>query len=96
MTVKERLNIMVDMALMETKMRETEESGTVTEGIYPMIMGDVWESGKEAISGIQIFTPDIWAVAKEVGSEVINGENELYFMYRGIAFFKYKGGVPNA
>ena len=42
MTVKERLDAMVGMALMELKMKKTQEYGTVTEGVYPMIIGDVW------------------------------------------------------
>lgn len=33
MTVKERLDAMADMALMEQKMKETQEYGTVTEGV---------------------------------------------------------------
>ena len=42
MTLIERLNIMVDMALMEQKMKKTQKYGTVTEGVYPMMIGDVW------------------------------------------------------
>lgn len=95
MTLIERLNIMVDMALMEQKMKKTQKYGTVTEGVYPMMIGDVW-TFDGAISGVQIFTPDIWAVAKEVGAEVLENGTESYFMYKNIAFFKYKGGVPNA
>ena len=45
MTVKERLDAMVDMAVMELKMKETQEYGTVTDGVYPMMTGDVWTSG---------------------------------------------------
>ena len=95
MTLIERLNIMVDMALMEQKMKKTQKYGTVTEGVYPMMIGDVW-TFDGAISGVQIFPPDIHAVAKEVGAEVLENETESYFMYKNIAFFKYKGGVPNA
>ena len=95
MTIKERLDAMVDMADMELKMRETQKYGTVTDGIYPMMTGDVWTSGG-AISGVQIFPPDIHAVAKEVGAEVLETKTESYFVYKNIAFFKYKGGVPNA
>lgn len=95
MTLIERLNIMVDMALMEQKMKKTQKYGTVTEGVYPMMIGDVW-TFDGAISGVQIFPPDIHAVAKEVGAEVLENEIESYFMYKNIAFFKYKGGVPNA
>lgn len=95
MTLIERLNIMVDMALMEQKMKETQEYGTVTEGVYPMMIGDVW-TFDGAISGVQIFPPDIHAVAKEVGAEVISNGYELYFMYRGIAFFCYNRRRFNA
>lgn len=95
MTLIERLNIMVDMALMEQKMKKTQKYGTVTEGVYPMMIGDVW-TFDGAISGVQIFPPDIHAVAKEVGAEVFENGTESYFMYKNIAFFKYKGGVPNA
>lgn len=95
MTVRERLDAMVDMAIMERKMKESQVYDTITEGVYPMMTSDIFPSGY-ATTNVQIFTPDIWAVAKEVGAEVINSEYELYFMYRGIAFFKYKGGVPNA
>ena len=95
MTVRERLDAMADMAAMELKMRETQEYGTVTDGVYPMMTGDVWTSGG-TISGVQIFPPDIHAVAEEVGAEVLENGTELYFMYKNIAFFKYKGGVPNA
>lgn len=90
MTVKERLDAMVDMAVMELKMKETQEYGTVTEGVYPMMIGDVW-TFDGAISGVQIFPPDIHAVAKEVGAEVLENGTESYFMYRNIAFFSYKG-----
>ena len=89
MTVKERLDAMVGMALMELK---TQEYGTVTEGVYPMIIGDVW-TFDGAILGVQIFPPDIHAVAKEVGAEVLENGTESYFMYRNIAFFSYKGAV---
>ena len=95
MTLIERLNIMVDMALREQKMKKTQKYGTVTEGVYPMMIGDVW-TFDGAISGVQIFPPDIHAVAKEVGAEVLENGTESYFMYKNIAFFKYKGGVPNA
>ena len=95
MTLIERLNIMVDMALMEQKMKKTQKYGTVTEGVYPMMIGDVW-TFDGAISGVQIFPPDIHAVAKEVGAEVLENGTESYLMYKNIAFFKYKGGVPNA
>ena len=95
MTLIERLNIMVDMALMEQKMKKTQKYGTVTEGVYPMMIGDVW-TFDGAISGVQIFPPDIHAVAKEVGAEVLENGTESYFMYKNIACFKYKGGVPNA
>lgn len=95
MTVKERLDAMADMAVMEQKMRETQEYGTVTDGVYPMMTGNVWTSDG-TISGVQIFPPDIHAVAEEVGAEVLENGTELYFMYKNIAFFKYKGGVPNA
>ena len=93
MTVKERLDDMVVMALTELKMKKTQECGTVTEGVYPMMTSDALPSDY-ATTNVQIFTPDIWAVAKEVGAEVINSEYGLYFfMYRGIAFFSYKGAV---
>ena len=92
MTVKERLDAMVDMAVMEQKMRETQEYGTVTDGVYPMMTGDVWTSGG-TISGVQIFPPDIHAVAEEVGAEVLENGTESYFMYKNIAFFSYKGAV---
>lgn len=95
MTVKERLDAMVGMALMELKMKKTQEYGTVTEGVYPMIIGDVWTPGR-MILGVQIFPPDIHAVAKEVGAEVLETKTESYFVYKNIAFFKHKGGVPNA
>ena len=96
MTIKERLDAMVDMAAMELKMKETQEYGTFTEGVYPMMIGDVW-TFDGAISGVQIFPPDIHAVAKEVGAEVINSEYGMYFfMYRGIAFFCYKRRRFNA
>lgn len=95
MTVKERLDDMVVMALTELKMKKTQECGTVTEGVYPMIIGDVW-TFDGAISGVQIFPPDIHAVAKEVGAEVISNGYELYFMYRGIAFFCYNRRRFNA
>ena len=91
MTVRERLDAMVDMALMELKMKETQEYGTVTDGVYPMMTGDVWTSDG-IISGVQIFSPDIHAVAEEVGAEVLENGTELYFMYKNIAFFKYIGG----
>lgn len=92
MTLIERLNIMVDMALMEQKMKETQLYDTVTDGVYPMMTGNVWTSGGRTL-GVQIFTPDIWAVAKEVGAEVLENGTELYFMYKNIAFFSYKGAV---
>lgn len=92
MTLIERLNIMVDMALMEQKMKKTQKYGTVTDGVYPMMTGDVWTSGG-IISGVQIFPPDIHAVAKEVGAEVLENGTESYFMYKNIAFFSYKGAV---
>ena len=92
MTLIERLNIMVDMALMEQKMKKTQKYGTVTEGVYPMMIGDVW-TFDGAISGDQIFPPDIHAVAKEVGAEVFENGTESYFMYKNIAFFSYKGAV---
>lgn len=95
MTVKERLDDMVVMALTELKMKKTQECGTVTEGVYPMMIGDVW-TFDGAISGVQIFPPDIHAVAKEVGAEVISNGYELYFMYRGIAFFCYNRRRFNA
>ena len=95
MTVKERLDAMVDMAVMEQKMEKTQKYGTVTDGVYPMMTCEVWTSDG-IISGVQIFSPDIHAVAKEVGAEVLENGTELYFMYKNIAFFKYKGGVPNA
>lgn len=95
MTLIERLNIMVDMALMEQKMKKTQKYGTVTEGVYPMMIGDVW-TFDGAISGVQIFPPDIHAVAKEVGAEVFENGTESYFMYKNIAFFKYKRGGLNA
>ncbi len=92
MTVKERLDAMADMALMELKMKKTQEYGTVTDGVYPMMTGDVWTSGG-TISGVQIFPPDIHAVAEEVRAEVLENGTELYFMYKNIAFFSYKGAV---
>lgn len=95
MTLIERLNIMADMALMEQKMKETQEYGTVTEGVYPMMIDDVW-TFDGAISGVQIFPPDIHAVAKEVGAEVLENGIESYFIYKNIAFFKYMGGDFNA
>lgn len=95
MTLIERLNIMVDMALMEQKMKETQLYDTVTDGVYPMMTGDVW-TPDGIISGVQIFPPDIHAVAKEVGAEVLENGTESYFMYKNIAFFKYMGGDFNA
>ena len=95
MTVRERLDAMADMALMEQKMKETQEYGTVTDGVYPMMTSDTL-TPNNAITSVQIFPPDIHAVAKEVGAEVLENETESYFMYKNIAFFKYKGGVPNA
>ena len=96
MTVKERLDDMVVMALTELKMKKTQECGTVTEGVYPMMTSDALPSDY-ATTNVQIFTPDIWAVAKEVGAEVINSEYGMYFfMYRGIAFFCYKRRRFNA
>lgn len=92
MTVKERLDAMADMALMEQKMKETQLYDTVTDGVYPMMTGDVWTSGG-IISGVQIFPPDIHAVAKKVGAEVLENGTESYFMYKNIAFFSYKGAV---
>lgn len=92
MTVKERLDAMADMALMEQKMKETQLYDTVTDGVYPMMTGDVWTSGR-MILGVQIFPPDIHAVAKEVGAEVFENGTESYFMYKNIAFFSYKGAV---
>lgn len=91
MTIKERLDAMAEMALMELKMKKTQECGTVTEGVYPMMIGDVW-TFDGAISGVQIFPPDIHAVAKEVGAVVLKNEAEQYFVYKNIAFFKYVGG----
>ena len=92
MTVRERLDAMADMAVMEQKMKKTQKYGTVTDGVYPMMTGDVWTSGG-TISGVQIFPPDIHAVAKEVGAEVFENGTESYFMYKNIAFFSYKGAV---
>ena len=92
MTVKERLDAMVDMAVMEQKMKKTQKYGTVTDGVYPMMTCDVWTSGG-TISGVQIFPPDIHAVAKEDGAVVLGNEVEQYFMYKNIAFFSYKGAV---
>lgn len=91
MTVKERLDDMVVMALMEQKMKKTQLYDTVTDGVYPMMTGDVW-TPDGTISGVQIFPPDINAVAKEVGAEVLENGTESYFMYKNIAFFKYMGG----
>lgn len=95
MTVKERLDAMVDMASMEQKMRETQKYDTITDGVYPMMTGDVW-TPDGIISGVQIFPPDIHAVAKEVGAEVLENGAESYFMYKNIAFFNYNGGQFNA
>lgn len=92
MTVKERLDAMADMAVMELKMKKTQECGTVTEGVYPMMTGDMW-TPDGIISGVQIFPPDIHAVAKEVGAEVLKNGAESYFMYKNIAFFSYKRTV---
>lgn len=92
MTVRERLDAMVDMAVMEQKMKETQVYDTVTDGVYPMMTGDVW-TFDGAISGVQIFPPNIYDVAKEVGAEVLENGTELYFMYKNIAFFSYKGEV---
>ena len=91
MTVRERLDAMVDMAVMEQKMEKTQKYGTVTDGVYPMMTCEVWTSDG-IISGVQIFPPDIHAVAKEVGAEVLETKTESYFMYKNIAFFKYMGG----
>ena len=95
MTVRERLDAMVDMAVMEQKMKKTQKYGTVTDGVYPLMTSEVWTSDG-IISGVQIFPPDIHAVAEEVGAEVQENGTELYFMYKNIACFKHKGGVPNA
>lgn len=95
MTVKERLDAMVDMADMEQKMKETQVYNTATDGVYPIMTGGVWTPGR-MILGVQIFPPDIHAVAKEVGAEVSETKTESYFVYKNIAFFKHKGGVPNA
>lgn len=92
MTVRERLDAMADMAVMELKMKETQVYDTVTDGVYPMMTGDVWTSDG-IISGVQIFPPDIHAVAEEVGAEVLENGTESYFMYKNIAFFSYKGAV---
>lgn len=92
MTVKERLDAMVDMAVMEQKMKETQVYDTVTDGVYPMMTGDVW-TPDGIMLGVQIFPPDIHAVAEEVGAEVLENGTELYFMYKNIAFFSYKGEV---
>lgn len=95
MTIRERLDAMADMAVMEQKMKKTQEYGTVTDGVYPMMTSDIL-TPDNAITSVQIFPPDIHAVAEEVGAEVLENGAELYFMYKNIAFFKYKGGVPNA
>lgn len=92
MTVKERLDDMVVMALTELKMKKTQECGTVTDGVYPMMTGDVW-TPDGIISGVQIFPPDIHTVAEEVGAEVLENGTESYFMYKNIAFFSYNGGA---
>lgn len=92
MTVKERLDAMVDMAVMERKMKETQKYDTVTDGVYPMMTDDVW-TPDGIISGVQIFPPDIHAVAKEIGAEVLENRTESYFMYKNIAFFSYRGAV---
>lgn len=92
MTVRERLDAMVDMASMEQKMRKTQKYGTVTDGVYPMMTGDVWTSDG-IILGVQIFPPDIHAVAKEAGAEVLENGTGSYFMYKNIAFFCYKRRV---
>lgn len=92
MTVKERLDAMADMAVMELKMKETQKYDTVTDGVYPMMTGDVW-TPDGIISGVQIFPPDIHAVAEEIGAVVLENEVEQYFMYKNIAFFSYKGAV---
>ncbi len=86
---------MADMAVMEQKMKETQVYDTVTDGVYPMMTGDVWTSSGIRL-GVQIFPPNIYDVAKEVGAVVLESETEQYFMYKDVAFFKYKGGVPNA
>lgn len=39
MTVKERLDAMVDMADMEQKMKETQVYNTATDGVYPIMTG---------------------------------------------------------
>ena len=80
---------------MEQKMKETQVYNTATDGVYPIMTGGVWTPGR-MILGVQIFPPDIHAVAKEVGAEVLETKIESYFMYKNIAFFKHKGGVPNA
>lgn len=92
MTVRERLDAMVDMADMELKMKETQVYNTATDGVYPIMTGGVWTPGR-MILGVQIFPPDIHAVAEEVGAEVLENGTELYFMYKNIAFFSYKGAV---
>lgn len=92
MTIRERLDAMVDMADMEQKMKETQVYNTATEGVYPIMTGGVWTPGR-MILGVQIFPPDIHAVAKEVGAEVFENGTESYFMYKNIAFFSYKGAV---
>lgn len=95
MTVRERLDAMVDMADMEQKMKETQVYNTATDGVYPIMTGGVWTPGR-MILGVQIFPPDIHAVAKEVGAEVLENGIESYFIYKNIAFFKYMGGDFNA
>lgn len=92
MTVKERLDAMVDMAVMELKMKETQEYGTVTDGVYPMMTSDTL-TPNNAMTSVQIFPPDIHAVAEEIGAVVLENEVEQYFVYKNIAFFSYKGAV---
>lgn len=89
MTVKERLDAMVDMADMEQKMKETQVYNTATDGVYPIMTGGVWTPGR-MILGVQIFPPDIHAVAKEVGAEVLETKTESYFVYKNIAFSSTK------
>lgn len=71
-------------------MKETQVYNTATDGVYPIMTGGVWTPGR-MILGVQIFPPDIHAVAKEVGAEVFENGTESYFMYKISHFSAIRG-----
>lgn len=98
MTLTERLDIMVKMRKAAQKMLVSSftDGDEICEGVFPFLIDNVWLSDQVSIPAVQIFADNIQAVAKRVRCNVVSTETVDYFVYGDIAFFKYKGGVPNA